>query len=68
MNYTSDIPYLYGELNKQIEVVLYKGKNTETANTVVDNKKMTISVDVKRDVLEQIVREILESNQKSEEE
>ena len=68
MNYTSDIPYLYGELNKQIEVVLYKGKNTDTANTTVDNKKMTISVDINREAIEQIVYEILNNSQRNEEE
>lgn len=46
MNYTSDIPYLYGKLNHWLEHTSYKGKSTETATTTVNNETNEISVNV----------------------
>ena len=39
--------YLYGKLNKEVEKVLYKGLETETANVIVDNITDTIAVEIK---------------------
>jgi hypothetical protein len=41
--------YLYGKLNNEIEKVYYEGKDTDTASVTVDNKKCTISVNVKEE-------------------
>lgn len=38
--------FLYGKLNKEVEQVLYKGADTDTAKVNVDNNNSTISVDV----------------------
>ena len=38
--------YLYGKLNKEVEQVLYKGSDTDTAKVNIDNTNYTISVDV----------------------
>ena len=39
--------YLYGKLNKEVIKVLYKGLETETARTIVDNITGTIAVEIK---------------------
>ena len=40
--------FLYAKLNKEVENRTYKGKSTETADTVVDDFTSIISVDVKQ--------------------
>lgn len=39
--------HLYGTLNKSIEKITYTGKETDTAEVVVDNRDRTIAVNVK---------------------
>ena len=41
--------YIYGKLNKEIILRDYSGKDTDTANTIVDNANNTIEVNVKID-------------------
>lgn len=43
------INYIYGELNTLVEKQLYRGKETRTAITNVNNVDYTISVDIKPD-------------------
>jgi hypothetical protein len=38
--------FLYGKLNKQVELVNYKGLSTSTAQVSIDNENNTIKVDV----------------------
>lgn len=72
-NYESnpeDCQFFYGKLNKEFEKATYKGLNTETATTVVDNNNMTISVDIdteglatqrKLDALEEELKEYVDT-------
>lgn len=39
--------YLYGKLNKELELAEYTGKESDTASVEIDNNKHTIKVDIK---------------------
>lgn len=62
MNYRSDIPYLYGKLNKELELATYEGLKTDTTETTVDNTDMTIAVDVKVKAIEDMIKTFLQNN------
>ena len=42
---------LYGKINRDIVPMTYEGVDTETAETIVDNKNKTIKVNVIRDAI-----------------
>lgn len=63
MSYIDELPYLYGKLNKEVEPNTYKGGNTDTAATTIDNGLNVITVDVNPSVLLNSVKIDTSSNE-----
>ena len=60
--------YIYGKLNQQVEKLKYKGKSTNTADVIIDNKNSTISVNVSNIYTqEEINQKVQELNKKIDE-
>ena len=60
--------YIYGKLNQQVEKLKDKGKSTNTADVIIDNKNSTISVNVSNIYTqEEINQKVQELNKKIDE-